>query len=124
MDTINRYENELIDIKYARNNITRNQLKFYYQLLLTGKDNRGQGLSWIIKVIWHLKGDIKPENFPKCLDNESIIYLIKISRLNLEKEKLVEELNSIRSKNSNSDKDSEDSDKDDDIKVYQLCQYR
>lgn len=94
--TVHRLEREIADIKPEIAAVTKKQLDHYYELLSTGKETRGQGLSWAIKTIWYLKGNIKPSDLPKSLDAESVNYLIETSRLDLERSELLKSLKELK----------------------------
>lgn len=94
--TVHRLEREISDIKPEIEAITKKQLDFYYNLLSIGKETRGQGLSWAIKTIWYLKGNVGPDNLPKSLDAESVNYLIESSRLDLERVELIKKLKDVK----------------------------
>jgi len=94
--TVHRLEREISDIKPEIRCITKKQLEFYYALLAEGKETRGYGLSWVIKTIWYLKGNVTADRFPKPLDPESINYLIETSKLSLERAELIKKLKNVK----------------------------
>jgi septal ring factor EnvC (AmiA/AmiB activator) len=96
MGTVHRLEREISDIKPEIAAITKKQLDFYYDLLAIGKETRGQGLTWTIKTIWYLKGNVQPNNLPKALDPESVNYLLEYARLSIERAELVKKLKDVK----------------------------
>lgn len=95
---IHRIERQISDIKPEIIAIMKRQLDYYYAIMAEGKDTRGQGLSWTIKTIWYLKGDVEPKDLPKCLDNDSINYLLSVSNLDVEKSALLNRLKDVINK--------------------------
>lgn len=94
--TVHRLEREIADIKPEIEAIRKKQLDYYYTVLAAGKETRGQGLSWAVKTVWYLKGNVKPDNLPKSLDPESVNYLIESSRLDVKRTELLKELKSLK----------------------------
>lgn len=92
MSHVHIIEKQIADIKPEIIAIRKRQLDYYYKILFEGRDNRGQGLSWVIKTIWYLKGDVGPKDFPKSLDNDSIKFIITTSQLDIERTELMKKL--------------------------------
>jgi len=60
---------------------SRHQLnELYLDLLEKAEDIRAEGIGWIIKAILNIKGAIKTIKFPYFLDQNSIEYLITVSK--------------------------------------------
>jgi len=104
--TVHRLEREVSDIKPEIAAITKKQLDFYYDLLAAGKETRGQGLTWTIKAIWYLKGNVQPDNLPKSLDPESINYLLECAKLGVERAGVRKKLKDVKLKIYTKRKDS------------------
>jgi len=77
---INFTENKITETKEEIQNIRIQLNEIYLNLLENAEDLRGEGLSWIIKAILHIKGVIKTIKFPYFLDHHSIEYLISTSK--------------------------------------------
>ena len=92
---IKNLELDIENLKPEIKLITKLQLDYYYGLLHDGNEIRLQGLSWIIKTIWYLKGNLSQRHFPRYLDNSSIEYLIMSSRIDIQKENLIKKLKEI-----------------------------
>ena len=56
----------------------------YLNILKEGKDTRNEGLSWIIREIFHLDKKVIISFFPKFLDKSCIHYLFNITHINME----------------------------------------
>ena len=79
-------ENKKIKTIYKELNYKETQ--YYLSILKAGTDTRADGLSWIVKRLIELNLSINYSIFPKFLDQEEIEYLIKISKLELEKDQI------------------------------------
>lgn len=75
-------------MKIIYKDISYKETQYYLSILKTGTDTRADGLSWIIKRLIELNLPINYSIFPKFLDQEEIEYLIKISKLELEKDQI------------------------------------
>lgn len=68
----------------------------YYRILKEGKDLRTEGLRWVIKALWKNGGYIPLSTFPKYLDDENIIFLVKVSEKDLEIDYLSSKIETMR----------------------------
>ncbi len=66
-------------------------LDHYHALLKAGRDTRAEGLVWIIREIILLGSNVKLSCLPNFLDEASISYLFKYTKLDLELKKVSEE---------------------------------
>ena len=71
-------------------------LNLYYRILKEGKDLRTEGLRWVIKALWKNGGYIPLSTFPKYLDDENIVFLVKVSEKDLEAEHLSSKIETMR----------------------------
>ena len=77
-------EGKLGALKKELASIRCQQLEHYHNLLSEGREVRQEGLTWIIKTIWHLGADVSLSKLPHYLDLPAIEYLFKVSRLEQE----------------------------------------
>ncbi len=99
MSMIHSLDRQLEQIRPEIEALLQNQLDYYYELLNVGADVRNMGLSWVIKTIWYLGGKIHMQRFPKALDSDSIKYLLEISRMDLERDKVAKKLHEVAVEN-------------------------
>jgi len=71
-------DEEMEDINKEIYEIKENLNHYYHELLSRGNDTRKEGLSWILKAIWNLGYDVKMSKMPDFLDEDAIIYLLKV----------------------------------------------
>lgn len=116
-DLHKKYLEEMEELKYSLSNAERKleqcdfdrqkckkQLRdykedisnLYYRILKEGKDLRSEGLRWVIKALWKNGGSVPISTFPKYLDEENIIYLVKVSEKDLEIEYLNKKVEKMR----------------------------
>lgn len=84
-----KLKKELKDFKEEISNL-------YFRILKEGKDLRTEGLKWIIKSIWAHSSYIPISTFPKFLDEDNLIFLLKLSEKDLELENLTEKIENMR----------------------------
>lgn len=58
---------------------------------------RNEGLAWVIKEIYLLKGKVKPTDMPEFLDIEAILYLYNVTKLKMDLDKIFEERHTMKS---------------------------
>ncbi len=71
-------------------------LDHYHALLKEGRDSRGEGLIWILKEIIFLGSNIKLSCMPNFLDEASIVYLFKYTKIDLELRKIIEDKTKLK----------------------------
>ena len=100
---------EINKFKYLFNELKEQQIEYYLEKLKKGIDTRNEGLSWIVKKLMEFRTKIEPNLFPNFLDQEQINYIIQISKLGLECNKIKQITKSLREKkqdlNKNQSKD-------------------
>ncbi|CDW79268.1 UNKNOWN [Stylonychia lemnae] len=82
-EKIEEYELKHKQLKQILLNTRSSQVEHYEKLLVTGLDFRLDGLTWIIRSIWHLGQDIDLNKLPTFLDIPSQSYLLEIAKLEL-----------------------------------------
>ena len=56
------------------------KISHYKDLLLDGKDTRGEGLQWLVKILWSLDQKVFEISFPGFLDSQSIGTILTLSK--------------------------------------------
>ena len=89
---------EINKFKYLYNELKEQQIEYYLEKLKKGVDTRNEGLSWIIKKLMEFRTKVEPNSFPHFLDQEQINYIMQISKLGFECNKVKQIVNSLREK--------------------------
>lgn len=102
---INAYINQMKDlhieiklIQHSINKSVKQSIDYYLEILSNGIDTRNEGFSWIIKRLIELDYEVKPEDFPAFFDISKVGFVVKISKLQLAKGKLIEQLRELKEK--------------------------
>ena len=95
MSELNEDNNKL---KILYRDLSYKETQYYLSLLKNGIDTRADGLSWVIKKLMELNIPISYSIFPKFLDKEEINYLIQISKLEFEKNLIINILENLKQK--------------------------
>ena len=95
-EKVKKCNEEGINYRYLFQELSNEQKKYYLDILKKGKDTRNEGLTWVIKRLIELKVHLDESMFPSFLDNEQIEYLINISKLGFEKNRLKLIVNTLK----------------------------
>jgi hypothetical protein len=76
--------------------LKENISNLYFRILKEGKDLRNEGLKWIVKALWAHESFVPVSTFPKFLDEDNIIFILKLSEKDLELENLTEKIEIMR----------------------------
>jgi hypothetical protein len=93
IESLNReIEKYSLELKMTKSKL----VDHYHALLKEGRDSRGEGLIWILKEIISLGSNVKLSCMPNFLDETSILYLFKYTKLDLELRKVIEEKTKLK----------------------------
>ena len=84
IDELNKVNDNLKIIHENKKKEIEELYMHYLNILKEGKDTRNEGLSWIIREIFHLDKKVIISFFPKFLDKLCIHYLFNITHINME----------------------------------------
>ena len=75
--------------------IREEQLVHYEKLLNSGLDFRMDGLTWVVRSIWHLGSNVDLNKMPSFLDMQAQHFLLDVARLEIQVWDLGKELKGL-----------------------------
>ena len=95
-EEIEYIKQRLLSLQEISNGIKDELLLHYHRLLKEGIDTRSEGLSWIIKEIYHLGKKVIISYLPDFLDEKGIQFLFNYSKISIEIEEIERDINELR----------------------------
>ena len=86
---LRRLDMKIRCLKNELNKIHQTQLEYYYSLLKEGLDFRREGLSWIVKAIWHLNSDVNLQHFPRFIDEQGVEFILRMAKMSSKHQEII-----------------------------------